>query len=280
MKIFISWSGPKSNAVAAKLRDWLPLVLHYAEPWMSDRDIQAGGRWSSELATQLQDTAFGIIVLTAANKDSRWLHFEAGALSKSIEIARIIPYLIDFDLSGLDQPLSQFQAKKATYDSTWDIINTLNVISQRRITDSRLKSLFDLAWPDYQKALETAPSDHEAAITPKPTDEILEELVISVKGLERGLSNLEDLVQRRTSEDGADWKSDIDVRLDKIDANLSETERLMESGQGEASVITQRADEALQSLKDIYISVELRESEKVRSRALIARAQKLANLGK
>lgn len=32
MKVFISWSGERSQALAQALRDWLPLVLHFVEP--------------------------------------------------------------------------------------------------------------------------------------------------------------------------------------------------------------------------------------------------------
>ena len=34
MHVFISWSGERSKALAVALRDWLPLVLHYVEPWV------------------------------------------------------------------------------------------------------------------------------------------------------------------------------------------------------------------------------------------------------
>jgi len=46
MKLFISWSGKRSQMLASSLRDGLPLVLHYVEPWVSEGDISAGGRWA------------------------------------------------------------------------------------------------------------------------------------------------------------------------------------------------------------------------------------------
>jgi hypothetical protein len=53
MRVFVSWSGERSKVMAFALRDWLPLVLHYARPWLSERDIQAGQRWTLEVGTEL-----------------------------------------------------------------------------------------------------------------------------------------------------------------------------------------------------------------------------------
>ena len=54
LKRFISWSEKRSEALASALREWLPLVLHYVEPWLSKSDIQAGERWSVEIAKELE----------------------------------------------------------------------------------------------------------------------------------------------------------------------------------------------------------------------------------
>jgi len=40
MKVFISWSGQRSAAVADALRYWLPKVIQALEPWMSADDIE------------------------------------------------------------------------------------------------------------------------------------------------------------------------------------------------------------------------------------------------
>jgi hypothetical protein len=37
MKVFISWSGETSHAVAQTLRFWLPSVLQYVEPYVPPR---------------------------------------------------------------------------------------------------------------------------------------------------------------------------------------------------------------------------------------------------
>ncbi len=98
MKIFISWSGERSEALAKALREWFPLVLHYANPWLSQSDILAGERGGVEIAKELDNSQCGVICLTRENLTSSWVLFEAGALSKSMEHGRVIPLLLDLDV--------------------------------------------------------------------------------------------------------------------------------------------------------------------------------------
>jgi len=49
MKVFVSWSGEHSKAVASALQGWLEFFFQGVSFWMSDRDIQAGQRWGEEL---------------------------------------------------------------------------------------------------------------------------------------------------------------------------------------------------------------------------------------
>jgi hypothetical protein len=87
MKIFISWSGPRSEALATALREWFPLVLHYVDPWLSKADIQVGERWGVEVAKELESCNFGVICVTKDNVNAPWILFEAGALAKSMQEA-------------------------------------------------------------------------------------------------------------------------------------------------------------------------------------------------
>lgn len=89
MKIFISWSGDRSELLAKALRDWFPLVLHYVDPWLSQSDIQAGERWGIEVAKELETCNFGVICVTKENLNSPWILFEAGALAKSMQDGRL-----------------------------------------------------------------------------------------------------------------------------------------------------------------------------------------------
>src|ERR1035438_6645502 len=126
MKIFISWSGDRSEALAVALKEWLPLVLHYADPWLSQSDIVAGDRWSVEIAKGLEVCNFGIICITRENRDAPWILFEAGALAKSMQDGKVIPLLLDLDKKEISGPLAQFQAKKVEQDEIKDLILGLN----------------------------------------------------------------------------------------------------------------------------------------------------------
>lgn len=87
MKVFISWSGSRSKAVASTLRQWLTDVLQNLKPWMSEMDILAGTRWSAEVARELSETKFGIICLTRSNVAEPWILFEAGAIARTLQDA-------------------------------------------------------------------------------------------------------------------------------------------------------------------------------------------------
>jgi hypothetical protein len=55
MKIFLSWSKPRSRAVAEALNDWLKRVIQVVKPFYSP-DIEKGAKWSNELDAALEGT--------------------------------------------------------------------------------------------------------------------------------------------------------------------------------------------------------------------------------
>jgi TIR domain-containing protein len=101
MKLFLSQSGERSRALGEALHHWLPLVLHYVEPWLSKANIDAGQRWFEEIGQTLSDCSFGISCLTTENLNAPWILFEAGALAKLIDTGAVVPYLLDVDFSDL-----------------------------------------------------------------------------------------------------------------------------------------------------------------------------------
>jgi hypothetical protein len=158
MKIFISWSGLRSQKLGNKLREWLPLVMHNVEFYMSKSDISAGTRWHSSISSALQACNFGIICLTPENLRAPWIHFEAGALSKAVDNSEshVVPLLFDLELSDLKEgPLEGFQAVVLDKDGARSVLRSINQASEVLLDERVLEQRFDLLWPSFESFLKT-----------------------------------------------------------------------------------------------------------------------------
>jgi len=192
MKIFISWSGERSEALAKALREWFPLVLHFVEPWLSKSDIQAGERWSIEVAKELENCNFGVICITRENMSSPWILFEAGALAKSMQDGRVIPLLLDLDFKEISGPLAQFQAKKADNTSIKELVVSLNKAASTPVPDAQLDKLYTALWADLENQITSIPKSGTVTKHSRPQGEILEELVSSVRSVETRVRDVMD----------------------------------------------------------------------------------------
>src|SRR5437660_935883 len=112
MRVFISWSGTRSRAIAEALSVWLPQVINFLEPFLSSEDIEKGARWSADVAKNLEKSRVGVLCLTPENVEAPWIMFEAGALSKNLENTYVCPFIFDMQSSDIKGPLSQFQATR------------------------------------------------------------------------------------------------------------------------------------------------------------------------
>ncbi|MCQ4189233.1 toll/interleukin-1 receptor domain-containing protein [Methylocystis suflitae] len=184
MKLFISWSGERSQAFAQAVHQWLPMVLHYVDPWLSNSDIAAGDRWANEVAKELEASKFGVICITRENIASPWILFEAGALAKFMQEGRVIPLLLDVEFKDITGPLAQFQAKKVERDGLCDVINSINQFSEIKVPETRLPNLFETLWPVLEKKVGDIPKNPTPAKQNRPQHEVLEELVASIRGLD------------------------------------------------------------------------------------------------
>lgn len=186
MKIFISWSGNKSQEVARILKQWIPCVIQSVEPYFSSADIDKGARWSTDIAKELQDASFGILCVTKDNLSSSWLNFEAGALSKSIEQSKVCPFLVDLKPSDItDSPILQFQMANATREDVFKLFKSINLnLGDSKLNEDVLSTTFETFWPKIEESLKsvTSISDATATTTTKkaskdvqaPIEEILE----------------------------------------------------------------------------------------------------------
>jgi hypothetical protein len=192
VEIFISWSGERSKLAAKALRDWLRSVHQAVRPWMSERDIPAGSQWRTEIGSRLAQAGFGIICLTAENQHKPWLLFEAGALAKEMGDF-VCPYLIDLEKSDVEEPLAQFQAKKANEVETSELIQSVNqrllaVAPDKALSSDDLARSFVRWWPDLQEALLNLPPSGQN-VQRRGVPEMLEEVLELSRSMSRQLSS-------------------------------------------------------------------------------------------
>ena len=180
MKVFISWSGPQSLEIAGIFREWIPTVLQAAEPFISSEDIRKGTRWIPEMAGQLEQSQIGIICITPENVNEPWILFEAGALSKSIETARVRPILFEISPSNIIGPLAQFQLTNFTKSDISKLVKTISLTEESKLTDEILERSFEKWWPELEErvdaVLKTAPTQLKAKTIRSELD-IVEEIL-------------------------------------------------------------------------------------------------------
>lgn len=184
MKIFISWSGKLSQELGNALKEWIPDVLQAVHPYFTPEDIQKGERWSSEIAKELEESMFGIFCVTPENINSGWMHFEAGAISKSKDDAQVCPILFDLRPTDLTGPLQQFQATVFSEEDMLKLMKAINAkLGDQALTDARLERQFSRWWPELEKQINSileqqiAPSEKPA----RSNRELLEEILTIVR---------------------------------------------------------------------------------------------------
>jgi tetratricopeptide (TPR) repeat protein len=191
MNVFISWSGTRSRSFALVIHDWLQSVVQAASPWMSDRDIGAGERWNEQIARRLRETEFGLICLTPSNLTAPWLLFEAGALAKTVDTARVVPVLLGVRKAELKFPLAQFQAVIADREGLFTAASAINeTVGDRKLTLTTLGNIFNAMWPELERKIDALPPDDVRATGEARSDrDILEELNNTVRSLHRSIES-------------------------------------------------------------------------------------------
>jgi hypothetical protein len=203
MKIFLSWSGPRSRAIAEALNDWLRRVIQAVKPFYSP-EIEKGAKWSGEIDSALEGTSFGIVCLTPDNLDSTWIHFEAGALSKTKD-ASIWTFLHGLAPGDVPQPLGKFQHTVADKDDTLSLLRTINrrlgEVGGESLSEKMLEENFETFWPQLKEKLEIAEKISESKSrsssdgsrnAQRAERALLDEILELVRNQERRLSEFSD----------------------------------------------------------------------------------------
>ncbi|MFJ8205168.1 TIR domain-containing protein [Micromonospora chalcea] len=186
MKIFISWSKPRSRQLAQILYSWLPEVIQQVEPWMSDEDIDKGQLWQPAVGAQLEALAQGILCVTPENVREPWLNFEAGALARSLNQSRVRPILFEIKKPEVSNPLAMFQATEAL-DRTdmFKLIVSLNGACSSPLDPARLERAFAKHWDEFVEQVARIQPPDEPATVARSAEEMLEEVLERIREIQR-----------------------------------------------------------------------------------------------
>lgn len=201
MKVFVSWSGELSKKIAEELKKWIPCIIQSVDIFYSPEDIEKGERWNQKVLSELEDTNYGIVCLTKENCGAPWVNFEAGALAKKINEARVSTLLIDLQPSEISGPLATFQATSIiNKDDFIKLVKSINRVSEHPIEDARLENSFNAMWDTVNKSIQGVLSKNISGESKKDKTlknqepQVLEELVQLVRSQNVLLNNPEMLL--------------------------------------------------------------------------------------
>lgn len=228
MKVFISWSGEKSKLVAEELTEWMCTIIPSGiQTFYSSEDIRAGDRWFKKISKELESSNYGIICLTEENLSSPWIHFEAGALSKQIDISYICPITFGFNITNISGPLLQFQCKNFNKNDMRSLIFDINsqLDSSHKINNDRLEKLFEQFWPELDSHVKNIikRSQSEEKLEVRSDREIIEEILYRLRlisGPQKVYQTVDDLNNLGVSR----------IYKDRTDINIAEFINNAESG--------------------------------------------------
>lgn len=192
--VFISWSGARSRAAAVALRLWLPRVIQAVRPWMSEKDIDRGTVWLSELVKALGSMKLGVVCLAPESLSAPWVLFETGVIFKGLDESRVWTYLLGgLRQSDVPQPLGLFQHTVATKRDTFRLLESINgAMGEQGVSAEILKEQFDKYWPELDGKLRAIPEPEKFAVKPRSEREMLAELLELVRA-EKGAKPLSEL---------------------------------------------------------------------------------------
>jgi hypothetical protein len=208
MKVFICWSGDRSQAFAAILKDWLQDLMPRRIEASLSVDIRKGTLWFQELDRALDGARLGIVCLTEEGARSPWIHYEAGILSRALREAhradaeqaegpQLFPVLFDIAGTKLSGPLAAYQSTSArNRDDMWRFVQS--VARRVEVRPETVRGRFDAGWDTFLTRLDS--------VKRAPILEILPD----IEELFRGKAFAEPLEQQLTQ----DWLERYDeIRL-------------------------------------------------------------------
>lgn len=198
-------------------------VLQGTDPWMSV-EIEKGKTWGPEITSKLGESKFGIVCLTRDNLYSPWINFESGAIAKSAD-GNVFTFLLDISPGEVEPPLGLFQHTKFERNDVYKLMKDINRILKSAggtfLSDEDLSEVFAINWTKFKATVqEIVDEDSEEEYDMRPTDEMVEEILIKTRDLDLNLArSLDWIVNRldelRTQDSGlfssTNWKAPISL---------------------------------------------------------------------
>jgi hypothetical protein len=192
MKVFVSWSEERSRQFAEAIRTWLPRVVQSAKPYFTPADIAKGAKWDNEISKELEQSDICIIALTRESLNSQWIMFEAGAISRQVERARICPIVFNIEKTDVEGPLARFQATAFSKDEIRQLLTTINnAAKDAALTERDLDEVFEMWWPKLEDAVRAIAAQQPDPGTQIRTEkELIEENLLLTRALSTQLQEL------------------------------------------------------------------------------------------
>lgn len=189
-KIFLSWGGATSRDIAKETKRWMESVVQAVEPFYSDRNIDSGSYFPTELIKPLEATNIGVICLTKECLNNKWVHFEAGNLFKGNTDSRVHTLLFDLESSQVESPLSFFQHKKFEKQRFKEFMEEINkATGEFQLDAARFEDYFEREWPAYEKKINEILTNENNATAEKekrPLEDMVEEILELTRSNRRG----------------------------------------------------------------------------------------------
>jgi len=211
MKIFLSWSGARSHAVALIFNDWLPSVLQSVIPWISSEHIVKGASWLSEIKEAISaSNGMGVFFLTPEALHSSWMLFEAGGVA-ALGDKRVCTVLVDLDSEAVAgaAPWNTFQGTRLDRNDLFKLVKDINARLETPLAAQVLEKVFDRAWPELDGQLNSALAGAQAepaGPAKRGTEEPgalagrVESMSQAMQGVEARLGRLEEETQKANSQ--------------------------------------------------------------------------------
>lgn len=149
---FLSWSGERSECLARRINEWLPIIVPNVQLFFSSV-LSPGAMWSEAIAAAVRRSKFAILCVTSENLGSHWLQFEAGALWRgATENSMVCPLLLGVTTESLPETLKLFQAKQFDERGFKDLCRFL--ADKTRLHPDKLRYGFETTWPSLKRDVE------------------------------------------------------------------------------------------------------------------------------